>query len=145
MSQEHILLREILGVCGTVTTSVWYSEGVYTEIFKANLSRDLTDALKRRDTVAVTAIKLLMARIDNAGAVDVGASVAMPMAGGVAGASDDRRLTEVPRKELSEEDVAHMIREEADEITHTLDILLSHGRLDTEHLAQQADILKRYL
>ncbi|NTV44705.1 MAG: hypothetical protein HGA67_03345 [Candidatus Yonathbacteria bacterium] len=116
----------------------------YVETLKETLSRDLIIALREKDVPAVTAIKSLMARIDNAGAVDVQAPLAMPMAGGVAGASGDRRLTEVSRKEVSEDDVARIIREEIDEIVGTLDILARHGRPDEEHLAEQADVLRRY-
>jgi len=80
------------------------------------LRTDLTAAMKARDAVAVSALRSAIAAIGNAEAVSVEAAP-MPATGGphVAGSVPGLGAGEAPRRELSDADVAAIVREQADE------------------------------
>jgi uncharacterized protein len=114
------------------------------EEIKIRLSADLKNAIKERDTLAVKAIRSLMSAIDNAGAVFIEAPKIMPMAGGIAGATDGIGSTEVPRKELSDEEIQQIIQKEIDEITKTIELIKDFSRPEIRQLTEQIKILEKY-
>jgi len=115
------------------------------EEIKLKLSLDLKNALKQKDTIAVKTIRSLMSAIDNAGAVEVETPSTMPMAGGIAGATDGLGSSEVPRKELSDEDMRQIIEEEIGEINTTIELLENHSHPQVAELIKQKELLKNYL
>lgn len=73
----------------------------------------LTDAMKARDKTAIAALRAAIAVIDNAEAVDDSHAPA-PAAGRIAGAVAGLGAGEVPRRELSEDEIRCRLRDEAD-------------------------------
>lgn len=73
---------------------------------RERLEQGLKQAMKERDRPAVSAIKSALSAIDNAGAVDAD-SVAAPGPG---------FAPDVARRELTEDEVAGIVRAEADEL-----------------------------
>ena len=115
------------------------------DTIKLQLSNDLKIALKKRDAIAIKTIRSLMAALDNAEAVQVAAPETMPMAGGIAGATDGLGSSDVPRKELAKEDIRKIIQNEIDEIENTINLLKKYSRPEVEELAIQMNLLKKYL
>jgi uncharacterized protein len=71
----------------------------------------LKAAMKQRDEVATTALRAALAAIDNAGAVAVGAEV-HTASGPVAGAASGLGATEVPRRQLDEDEARRLVGEQ---------------------------------
>ncbi len=69
------------------------------------LKADLPAAMKARDKDKVTALRAVIAAIDNAEAVEVDTSI-VPLVG---------RTADVPRRELSEAEVRALLQKEIDE------------------------------
>lgn len=115
------------------------------EEIKLRLSDDLKKAMKEKDAVAMKAIRSLVAAIDNAGAVFVAAPATMSMSGGIAGATSGLGSTEVPRKELSDNDIKQIIQKEIDEMLKAIEMINDSTRPETGQLAEQISILKKYL
>ena len=112
---------------------------------KEKLSKDLKNAMRERDEIAIKTIRSLISEIDNAGAVVVEKPKVMPMSGGIAGATDGIGSSEVPRRELSELDIKQIVQREIDEISKTIELVKQHSQLDTRQYIEQIDILKKYL
>ncbi|MEO5646462.1 MAG: hypothetical protein ABIO57_01675 [Candidatus Paceibacterota bacterium] len=112
---------------------------------KEALTKDLQIAMRQKDFVTVNAIRTLRGRIDNAEAPLIPKSKPMQISGGIAGASSDSRETEVSRKELSIKDIQEIIQDEINDIERMLAILRDSSMEDTEHLAEQIVVLKKYL
>lgn len=112
---------------------------------KAQLSADLNKAIKRQDAVAVKALRILMSAIDNAGAVVVETSKTMPMSGKIAGATSGLYSTEVQRKDLSDEEIGQIIKDEIAETAKAIELINNSSRLETGQLAEQILIFKKYL
>jgi uncharacterized protein len=85
------------------------------EIWRALLRRSLMTARKQRDTVRVSALRSMLGAIDNAEAVDVA-----QLAG----------VTEVARRELSEEQIRELMRTEIDERMTAANDYVEHGRAE---------------
>jgi uncharacterized protein len=115
------------------------------EEIKSRLSIDLKSAMKDRNAVAIKAIRSLMSAIDNAGAVSVEAPKIMPMSGGIAGATAGLGSTEIPRRDLSAEDIKQIIRKEIDEMAKAIESINDHSRPETVQLERQIDLLRGYL
>lgn len=133
---------------GTTQSLYIYSEWrrsncytLYMHDIKDRLSSDLKIAMAQKDMVSIRAIRILRARIDNAEAVFV-PERPMQVSGPIAGVSDQ---TEVPRKILSMEDVAQLIKDEITETEKALGILEAYSLPDTEDLAARIAIFKKYL
>ncbi len=109
------------------------------------LQTDLRRALKERNEIAIKTIRSLLSDLDNAGAVAVEAPEVMPMAGGIAGATDGLGSTEVPRKILSEMEIKQIIQREIDELLKTIELVEHHTQVDTQQLTEQVRILEGYL
>lgn len=115
------------------------------EEIKLRLSDDLKKAMKEKNTIAVKAIRSLVAAIDNAGAVIVEAPATMPMSGGIAGATSGLGSTEVERKKLSDDDIRIIIQKEIEEIQKAIESINDHSRTETKELFEQIKVLSKYL
>lgn len=115
---------------------------------RADLRRDLTDAIRRRDAAAVSALRTTLAAIENAEAVRPGDDAPAPNPGGspVAGAVVGLGAAEVPRRHLSDADVERIIRAEVRERVAAAAEYERHGRhARAQRLRAEADVLGRYL
>lgn len=115
------------------------------EKIKKRLSADLKIAMKERDDLAVKTIRSLMSALDNAGAVNVEAPKNMPMAGGIAGATAGLGSTEIPRRNLSGEEIRQIILGEMDEMIKAIEMINNSSGPETIQLAQRIKILKKYI
>jgi uncharacterized protein YqeY len=102
----------------------------FAETMRARLQADLRDAMKRRETVAVSTLRCLIAAIDNAGAVD-----AREVVGGA---------TEVARRVLTASDVDAVLRREWEARETAAATLERHGR-DAGAPRAEMSVAARYL
>jgi uncharacterized protein len=99
------------------------------EVWRALLRRSLLTARKQRDTARVSALRSVLGTIDNAETpetVVVAAQPNGPIAGAVAGVG----ATEVARRELSEEQIRHVVQSEIDERRSAAEDFVAGGRSD---------------
>ena len=112
---------------------------------RVRLRASLTDAMKRRDGIATPALRSALAAIDNAEAVDP-AHAPDVRSGPIAGAVGGLHAGEVPRLELSDDDIADVVRSE---ITSRKAAAREYERLgrgdDAERLRGEAAVLQRHL
>jgi uncharacterized protein len=100
------------------------------------LKADLPKAMKARDSAAVVAIRLMLAAIDHAGAVEVDTTV-VPMVG---------RTADVPRRELSEGEVRALLKAEAEEHRLGAEKYERLGKMEeADRLRAEAEVFVRYL
>lgn len=112
---------------------------------RTRLAADLQRAMKDKNLSAVQALRSLMAALDNAEAVAVAAPAVMPMAGGIAGATEGVGSTEVARRALAEEEVREIIRREIDEMAGAAALLENSGRPELGQLREKIRLLESYL
>lgn len=114
----------------------------------ARLRADLTAAMRGRDREAVTVLRSTLAAIANSEAVDA-APQAGPLveAGPIAGAAAGAGVTEVGRRELSEDDRRDIIRAERLELSEAAATLSAAGGAEEQvrRLRSGAELLGRYL
>lgn len=93
------------------------SDGDAMTVLRARLRTDLTAAMKARSAVEVSAIRSLLAALDDAEAVAPPATRAVSELAGeyVAGAAVGVGSTEVPRKQLSADEVALVVAGQVEE------------------------------
>ncbi len=91
----------------------------------------LKAAMKQRDQVATTALRAALAAIDNAAAVAVAAPVPAP-SGAIAGAAPGVGATEVPRRQVDEDEIRRLVGEQRLERQDAAD---SYDRLGRHELA----------
>jgi uncharacterized protein len=84
------------------------SEG---EQLRQRLRQALVGAMKRRDSMAIAALRTTLGAIDNAEAVDV-PERPIPIGGPIAGAVVGHGAGEAPRRELSEEEIRALVQGE---------------------------------
>jgi uncharacterized protein YqeY len=115
---------------------------------RADLRRDLTIAIRQRDAVAVSALRTALAAIENAEAVHpTGADVAprtgpSPVAGSVLGLG----AGDVPRRDLTDEDVRRIVRGERAELLAAASVYERRGQAErAERLRAESRVLDRYL
>lgn len=102
---------------------------------RERLKRDLLEATKARQTADVATLRSLLAAIDNAESVDP-ASVVIPQGW----------PAEVPRKLLSEADIAAVVAGEAGEAREALRACAGRGRPDEERrLRATLELISGYL
>ena len=114
-------------------------------MIRTKLRASLTAAMKRRDAAATSALRSALAAIDNAEAVDPAHA---PAAGNsaIAGAVGGLRAAEVPRLELSEDQIEAIVRAEiaerlrAAEEHDALNVPDRAARLRAEAAALQAEL-----
>ncbi len=103
---------------------------------RAQLSADLTVAMKRRDRAAVSVIRTVLASIANSEAVDSPDGPYDPAIG---------LANDVPRRVLAESDLVAILDEEIDRHRAGAAAAEAAGRPDrAEHLRAELDVLKRY-
>jgi uncharacterized protein YqeY len=114
---------------------------------RASLRDDLTAALKARNRVAVTALRSVLAAIENAEAV----TAARPLdtsAGNehVAGAATGLGAAEAERRHLADADLRSVVEEEMRERSAAAEGYEQIGRNDlAQRLRAEAEVLSRYL
>jgi uncharacterized protein len=111
---------------------------------RIRLRRALPPALKARDQAAVAALRSALAAIDNAQAVEAPPA---PLTGGViAGAVTGLGAGEAQRRELSEGDIAAIVRAEVADRRAAAADYESGGQVDAAaRLTAEADVLAAYL
>ena len=128
-----------------------------TEDIRVRMRRGLVDAMKARDQQAVAALRSMLARIDNAEAVDADAVDAdglddepalysgeghPAVAGRVLGVG----AADVDRRVLTPEEMAAIVRDDVEEREIAAEVLVRVGRPDqAERLRAQAKLLTTYL
>ena len=103
---------------------------------RKRLKNDLPNAIKLRNSAAVTAIRTMLAAIDNAEAVDP-RDLSTPVYG---------RTNDVPRKRLTEQDIQDIVQLEAIARRSAIvkyEQLGSHEAAD--QLRAELDVINRYL
>lgn len=107
--------------------------------------RDLTAALKTRDHTTVSALRSLLAAIDNAEALST-AQMETNASGHVAGAAGGLGASEVERHHLTEADLRAILdREISQRLTAAAECEQVGRRDQAEHFRSEADVLSRYL
>lgn len=110
------------------------------------MRRDLTRALKARDVVTVRALRTTLAAIANAGAVSVSTPPPRPGGSLIAGATGGLGATELPRRDLNDDDVRAIVITERDSRRAAAEQYAAAGKPDeAATLRDQADALDRYL
>ena len=100
------------------------------------LKADLRGAMKARQSSTVTTIRSMLAAIDNAGAVEQDAAI-KPAVG---------RSGDVPRKELTEEQVRALLQNEADNRRAAITTYARLGRqADADCLRAELQVFAQYL
>ncbi len=113
---------------------------------RALLRRDLTAAMKARQTDVVSALRTALAAIDNAEAIEVPRGDVMTTSGPVAGAQAGVGSTEAARRVLTIEDVHALLREQIAERVSAADQYAAHGRHDAaDQLRREAEVLQGYV
>lgn len=110
-----------------------------------SLRRDLLQAMKQRDEIAVATIRSVLADLANAEAVtEVPASHSLPASEaplGSAGLSND-----LPRRELGPRDVLEILRTDADARRAALADYEQHGQRDrADRMRAELEIVGRYV
>jgi len=115
---------------------------------RARLRLALTEALRARDVIAVSALRSALSAIGNAEAVDAGAGDAGPVAAAgpgspyVAGAATGLGATEVQRRRLSPAETERIVRAEASERERAAREYEQAGRADQAgRLRREARVL----
>lgn len=111
------------------------------------LRADLYIAMKARNRVASAALRAALAAIDNAGAVEIDARAdGHPGSQFVAGAAPGLGAAERRRREVTDEEIVAIIRDELRQHLDAVDRANAAGRPDLadEH-AGQARVLSRYV
>jgi uncharacterized protein YqeY len=103
---------------------------------RPRLEADLREAMKARDKPAVAALRTLIAAIDNAGAVEPGPAWP-PVVG---------RRADVPRKELTPQDVEAILVREEKELRKALAEYERLGRIvEAGELRAKLEVVNRYV
>ena len=103
-----------------------------TNALRHCLETDLQVALKSRDAARVSVLRTTLSALSNAEAVDV--------------SSLPGDVTEVPRRELSDDDIRSIVERERDELRTTADRMRRVGAPDrARELVAQARVLDCYL
>jgi len=113
----------------------------------SRLRRDLTLALKARDAVAVAALRSAIAAIENAEAIEFKSPPSREMGSGhIAGAAAGVGSSDVARRELSDADMAAIVKAQVEERLQAADQYEQLGRLDAAHrLKREAALLRAYV
>jgi uncharacterized protein YqeY len=119
----------------------------FAETMRARLQTDLRDAMKRRETVAVSTLRCLIAAIDNAGAVappEEDAPARRDWSKGSHHVITSAGPTEVARRTLTADDVDALLRREWQARATAAATLERHGR-DAAAPRAEMSIVARYL
>ena len=103
-----------------------------TKALRDRLEADLTDALRARDAVRVSVLRTTLSALSNAEAVDASLF--------------DPGVTEVPRRELGDDDIRSIVERERDELRTSANRMRRVGAADrARELVAQARLLDDYL
>lgn len=109
------------------------------------LRRDLTAALKARDSVTVAALRSALAALDNAGAVEAPAS-RVEGTEHFAGTTPGVGATDAARRVLGDHDAREILRSQVEEHRRSADEYARLGRQDIAELRRtEAAVLAAYL
>lgn len=112
---------------------------------RPRMRADLKGAMKARDKEAVSALRTALAAFDDAEAV----AVPLPPSSAsayVAGASVGLGSSEVPRLELTVEDLRAIVQSQIAERAAEADTYTAHGQPEAaDRLRRQVDLLRGYL
>ncbi len=110
---------------------------------RARMASALTDAMRARDRVAVTALRSALAAVANAEAVPVDT---LPSAGAMESAALGAGAADAPRRELTEADVRLIVGAEVAEHDRSAEHLRNAGRPDeADRVAAEAAVLRELL
>jgi hypothetical protein len=110
------------------------------EDFQNRVTVDLREAMKARDTVKVSTLRSLLARISNAESVKVEVAASDSA---IAGAQVGVGATEVARRVLSEDDVQALIAAELAELLETIGSVGEQSEYGQE-LRRKAEVIEQY-
>ncbi|MBO0677671.1 hypothetical protein JRC04_09380 [Mycolicibacterium sp. S2-37] len=114
--------------------------------FREHVRRDLRAALKSRQADRVSALRTLIAAVDNAEAVPADANSPRSTPGVIASSSPGVGSAEVPRRELDWGDVQAILRDLLVEYrTQAEQYRSNHRHEAADRLGRQADVLQVYL
>ncbi len=110
---------------------------------RARMASALTDAMRARDRVAVTALRSALSAVANAEAVPVDT---LPSAGAMESAALGAGAADAPRRELTEHDVRAVVVAELAEHDRSAAHLRDAGRPDdAARVTAEADVLRELL
>ena len=113
---------------------------------RATLRRDLTAAMKARDSDAVAVLRTAIAAIDNAEAVAAPRAAPPATSAHIAGARAGLGAAEAPRRQLTGDEIHAILRGQLAEFSREADRYADHGQhAAAERLRDQASLLSRYL
>lgn len=95
-----------------------YDGAMGPTVLEERLKADLRRAIRDRDRAAVAALRTAVAAIDNAGSVGLPEDGRAPVIG---------KAADVPRRELTEEEVVGILRREVDELLAGIAAAERHG------------------
>ena len=112
------------------------------EALRARLRAALSEAMKRRDAIATSALRSALAAIDNAEAVGLTHAPAPSPSGTIAGAIGGLCAAEVPRRELGGDELAAILDAEINQRRVAADDYARRGAHDrAARLRAEADAL----
>jgi uncharacterized protein len=115
------------------------------DVLRRRLRRDLTKAMKAGRFEKVSALRLLMAAVDNAEAVTAVELPATEASLHVAGAVRGAGSTEAVRREISPEDLGGLLHMGTDGLRERAANYETFGRTDdARRLWAQAEVMERY-
>ena len=98
-----------------------YDGAMSPTVLEQRIKAELHRALRARDRAAVAALRAAVGAIDNAGSVPLLEDSRTKVAG---------RAADVPRRELTEEEVAEIVRREVDELDAGITAAERYGRAE---------------
>lgn len=113
---------------------------------RLRMRQALPEAMRARDKAAVSALRSTLAALDNAEAVPVDGTVAAAHGPAIEQTPRGAGATEAARRELTEHEVADIVRAEADERLQAADRLPVPAHADrAARLREEASVLLRLL
>ena len=98
-----------------------YDSAMSPTVLEQRIKADLRRALRARDRAVVAALSAAVGAIDKAGSVALLEDSRTKVAG---------KAADVPRRELTEEEVAEIVRREVDELDAGITAAERHGRAE---------------
>lgn len=119
----------------------------YARRVRQRLRDDLKRAIKAQDQLAVRALRTALGAIDNAEAVGTASErISIMQSEHVAGAAAGAYSADVPRRELSEAEVALIVRQQVEDRRRAAAQYEQLGRAEeSDRLAREAELLDSYL
>jgi len=123
------------------------ARALYAGLVRERLRHDLKSAMKARNLLAVNALRTAIAAIDNAEAVDDSIERGAVLASGhVAGATSGAYSADVPRRSLSETEIATILGQQVEERREAAAEYESLGQVEeAARLIREAELLSVYL